>query len=91
MTNRARPKRRWTLEPLPVSKDVGKVTNNGEYLQDLNSEELLLKLVTTDGLRNAWWHRSVKAFVTKPGRGARPPWWLLATPAAHSGPSNPAS
>jgi putative SOS response-associated peptidase YedK len=33
-----KPAKKGTLEHYPVSKDVGKVTNNGEYLLELNSE-----------------------------------------------------
>ena len=33
-----RPARKGTLEHYPVSKDVGKVTNNGKYLLEPNSE-----------------------------------------------------
>ncbi len=32
-----RPAKKGTLEQYPVSKDVGKVTNNGQYLLELNS------------------------------------------------------
>ena len=33
-----KPAKKGTLEHYPVSKDVGKVTNNGKYLLELNSE-----------------------------------------------------
>ena len=33
-----KPAKKGTLEHYPVSKDVGKVTNNGECLLELNSE-----------------------------------------------------
>ena len=33
-----KPAKKGMLEHYPVSKDVGKVTNDGEYLLELNSE-----------------------------------------------------
>jgi putative SOS response-associated peptidase YedK len=33
-----RPAKKGTLEHYPVSKDVGKVSNNGDHLLELNSE-----------------------------------------------------
>jgi putative SOS response-associated peptidase YedK len=33
-----RPAKKGTLEHYPVSKEVGKVSNDGEYLLELNSE-----------------------------------------------------
>ena len=33
-----RPAKKGTLEHYPVNRDVGKVTNNGKYLLELNSE-----------------------------------------------------
>ena len=33
-----KPAKKGTLEHYPVSKDAGNVTNNGEYLLELNSQ-----------------------------------------------------